>query len=108
LGKNWVVELSAVEELFSFSYTFQFPKSFLISNHKHDLRLKVRLMKSLRISERDKRLDLEEFFNPINVRNTDLIQIKKMIIQLLRKLVENQIIHNQLEILLKSVKKKRF
>ena len=105
-GKGWVVEVSAAEELFSFPYPFQLPKSFLISNHKHDLRLKVRLMKSLAVSEREKRLDLEEFFNPINVRNTDLIQIKKTILQLLRELVENQIIHNQLEIVLKSGKKK--
>lgn len=105
-GKSWVIEVYAAEELFSFPYPFQLPKSFLISNHKHDLRLKVRLMKSLAVSEQEKRLDLEEFFNPINVRNTDLIQIKKMILQLLRELVENQIIHNQLEIVLKSGKKK--
>ena len=65
-GKSWVVEVFAAEELFSFPYPFQLPKSFLISNHKHDLRLKVRLMKSLAVSEREKRLDLEEFFNPIN------------------------------------------
>ena len=63
-------------------------------------------MKSLAVSEREKRLDLEEFFNPINVRNADLIQIKKTILQLLRELVENKIIHNQLEIVLKSGKKK--
>ena len=105
-GKSWVVEVLAAEELFCFPYPFQLPKSFLISNHKHDLRLKVRLMKSLAISEREKRLDLEEFFNPINVRNADLIQIKKTILQLLRELVENKIIHNQLEIVLKSGKKK--
>jgi hypothetical protein len=101
-----VVEVLVAEELFSFHYPFQLPKSFLISNHKHDLRLKVRLMKSLAVRERKKRLNLEEFFNPINVRNADLIQIKKTILQLLRELVENKIIHNQLEIVLKSGKKK--
>ena len=105
-GKSWVVEVLVAEELFSFPYPFQLPKSFLISNHKHDLRLKVRLMKSLAVREREKRLNLEEFFNPINVRNADLIQIKKTILQLLRELVENKIIHNQLEIVLKSGKKK--
>ena len=105
-GKPWIVEVLAAEELFSFPYPFQLPKSFLISNHKHDLRLKVRLMKSLAVSEREKRLDLEEFFNPINVRNTDLIQIKKTIIHLLRELVENQIIQNQLGIVFKSGNKK--
>jgi len=104
--KCWVVEVFAAEEFFCFPYPFHLPKSFLISNHKHDLRLKVRLMKSLAVSEREKSLDLEEFFNPINVRNTDLIEIKKTIIHLLREMVENQIVQNQLEIVLKSGNKK--
>lgn len=105
-GNSWVIEVLAAEELFSFPYSFQFPKSFLISNHKHDLRLKVRLIKAFAVSEREKRLDLEEFFNPINVRHAVLIPIKKTILQLLRELVENQIIDNQLEITLKSGTKK--
>ena len=46
-------------------------------------------MKSLAVSDQKKRLDLEEFFNPINVRNTDLVQIKKNLIQLLNELVKN-------------------
>ena len=62
-------------------------------------------MKSLAVSERNKILDLEEFFKPINVRNNQLIQIKKNIIQLLNELVENRIIQNELIIVLKSGKK---
>ena len=58
------------------------------------LRLKVRLMKSLAISDKKKRLDLEKFFNTINVRNDPLIQIKKNLILLLIELVENKIIRN--------------
>jgi hypothetical protein len=53
-----------------------------------------------------KRLDLEEFFNTINVRNAGLIQIKKNLIQLLSGLVENKIIQNEVEVILKSGKKK--
>ena len=106
-GKSWVVEVLVAEELFSFPYPFQLPKSFLISNHKHDLRLKVRLMKSLAVSEREKRLDLEEFFNKVSISipNNHLIQIKKNIIKLLNKLVGNNIIQNKIEIELKSGKK---
>lgn len=63
-------------------------------------------MKSLAVSEQKKTLDLEEFFNPINFRNNDLIQIKKRIIQLLNELVETPIIHNEVDIVLKSGKKK--
>lgn len=62
-------------------------------------------MKSLAVSERDKKLDLEEFFKPINVRNNQLIQIKKSIIQLLNELVENRIIQNEVVIVLKSGQK---
>ena len=105
-GKSWVIEVLVVEELFSFPYPFQLPRYFLRSTSKNDLRLKVRLLKSLAISDREKRLDLEEFFNPINVRNAALIQIKKNIIRLLSELVENKIIQDEVEILLKSSKKR--
>ena len=101
-GKSWVIEVLIVEELFCFPYPFQLPKSFLRSANKNDLRLKVRLMKSLSVSDREKTLDLEEFFNTINVRNTDLNQIKKRILQLLKELVDNKIIHDEVGIILKS------
>ena len=65
-------------------------------------------MKSLAVSNQTKRLDLEEFFNTINVRNDPLIQIKKNLIRLLSELVENKIIQNEVEILLKSGKKKYY
>jgi hypothetical protein len=82
-GKSWVIEILTAEELFCFPYPFQLPKSFLYSVNKNDLRLKVRIMKSLAVSEPEKTLDLEEFFNPINLRNNQLIQVKKNILQLL-------------------------
>jgi hypothetical protein len=104
-GNSWGIEVLAAEELFYFPYPFQLPKSFLRSVSKNDLRLKVRLTKSLDVSEREKKLDLEEFFKPINVRNNQLIQIKKNIIQLLNELVENRIIQNEVVIVLKSGKK---
>ena len=63
-------------------------------------------MKSLAVSEQTKRLDIEEFFNTIHVRNNLLIQIKKNIIELLNELVENKIIQNEVEGILKSGKKK--
>ena len=62
-------------------------------------------MRSLAVSEQEKKLDLEEFFKPINVRNNQLIQIKKNIIQLLNELVDNRIIQNEVVIVLKSGKK---
>jgi hypothetical protein len=105
-GNSWSIEVFAAEELFCFPYPFQLPKSFLISRHKNDLRLKLQLMKSLAVHEQEKKLDLDEFFKRVNVPNKQLIQIKKSIIQLLNKLVENKIIHNEVEIILKSGKKK--
>ena len=78
-GKCWVIEVLTAEELFCFPYPYQLPKSFLHSESKNDLRLKVHLMKSLAVSSKNKRIDLEEFFNTINVRNDPLIKIKKEI-----------------------------
>ena len=102
-GNSWVIEVLLAEELFCFPYPFHLPKC---SGSKNDLRLKVRLMKSLSVSEQTKRLDLEEFFNTIHVRNNLLIQIKKNIIQLLNELVENKIIKNEMKVVLKSGKEK--
>ena len=59
-------------------------------------------MKALAVSAREKTLDLQEFFNKINVLNKYLIGIKESIVQLLKELVKDKIIHNQLEIVLKS------
>ena len=105
-GNSWIIEVLVVEELFSFTYPFRLPKSFLCSESKNDLRLKVRLMKSLAVRNQKKTLDLEEFFNTINVRNDPLIKIKKNLIRLLNELVNNEIIHNKVEIVLKSRKNK--
>ena len=63
-------------------------------------------MKSLAVREQEKIFDIEDFFNTINVRNDQLIKIKESIIQLLKELVKDKIIHNRLEIVLKSGKKK--
>ena len=105
-GKSWVIDILAAEELFCFPYPFRLPTSFLRSRSKNDLRLKVHLIKSLGVSDQKKVLNLEEFFNAINARNDSLILIKKNLIQLLIELVENKIIQNEVEILLKSGKRK--
>ena len=95
----WIIEVLAVEEL------FYFPYPFLISKNKNDLRLKVQFIESLAVNEQEKFLDLEELFNRINVRNNQLIRIKKSMSELLKELVENKIIQNELEIIFKSGKK---
>ena len=105
-GNSWSIEVLAAEELFCSPYPFQMPASFLRSTNKNDLRLKVLFMKSLAVSDRKKILYLEKFFNTINARNDALIQIKKNIIRLLIELVENKIIQNEVEIVLKIGKKK--
>lgn len=105
-GKAWVIEVFVAEELFWFPYPFHLPKSFLMWKQKNDLRLKVRLLKSLAVKEQEKIFEMEDFFNTISVRNNQLIQIKENLIQLLKELVINGIIHNQLVIILKSGKRK--
>ena len=105
-GNSWTIEVLSAEELFCYPYPFQMPVSFLVSTNKNDLRLKVLFMKSLAVSDQKKRLNLEEFFNKINVRNDPLIKIKKNVIRLLSELVKNKIIRNEVEIILKSCKKK--
>ena len=106
LGNSWSIEVLAAEELFYFQYPFQLPELFLRSVSKNDLRLKMLFLKSLAVSERGKKLDLEEFFSPLNVRNSQLIQIKKNILQLLNELVVNRIIQNEMIIVSKSGKER--
>ena len=54
----------------------------------------------LAVSERGKRLDVEEFFNEVSITipNNRLILIKKNIIKLLNESVENNIIQNKIAI----------
>ena len=105
-GNSWTIEVFAAETLFCFPYPFQLPKSFLISTGKNDLRLKLLLMKSLAVHEQEKKLNLDEFFNKVNVSNNQLIKIKKSIIQLLNELVKDKIIDNEVGFVLKSGGKK--
>jgi hypothetical protein len=72
------VEVYAAEELFWFPYPFQLPKSFMIWKQKNDLRLKVRLMKALAVHEQKKVLDLQEFFNTIDVSLKQINQTNKI------------------------------
>ena len=104
--KAWIVEVVAAEELFWFPYPFKLPESFLISRQKNDLRLKIRLIKALAVNGQKKLLNLQEFFNTVNVSNKHLVKIKENLIRLLKELVKNQIIYNRLEITLKNDKKK--
>lgn len=106
-GKAWFIEVYAAEELFWFRYPFQLPMLFMVSKHKNDLRLKVRLIKALAVNKQNKSLDLQELFSIVNVSNNNLIKIKKQIIKLLKELVKHKIIHNQLEIVSKSGSKKQ-
>ena len=93
------------EELFWLPYPFHLSKSFLISKQKNDLRLKIQFIKALTVSDQKKILDLQEFFNAINVSNKRLVIIKESILYLLKALVKDKIIHNQIEILFKNSKK---
>lgn len=95
------------EHLFWFRYPFQLPKSFMVFEQKNDLRLKIRLIKALAINRQNKSLDLEKLFSTVNVSNTNLIKIKKQTIKLLKELVKHKIIHNQLETIYKSDRKKQ-
>ena len=81
-GKLWVIEILVAEELFYFSSPFQLSKSFLYSANKNDLRLKVRIIKSLAVSKSEKILNLEEFFILINLRNNQLIKIEKILFKM--------------------------
>ena len=105
-GKSWVVETYIAENLLWFSYPFNLPKSFLISKQKNDLRLKILFIKALAIKNWKKIVDLQEFFNAINISNKRLIAIKGSIISLLKELVKDNVIHNQIEILFKNNKVK--
>lgn len=77
-------------------------KSFFISKQKNDLQLKIKFIKALAASDRKKILDLQEFFNAINVSNNHSVVIKESIIYLLKELVKDKIIHNQIEFLFKN------
>ena len=63
-------------------------------------------MKSLAVHEQEKKLNLDEFFNKVNISNNQLIKIKKSIIQLLNELVKDKIIDNEVRFVLKSGGKK--
>ena len=63
-------------------------------------------MKSLAVHAQEKKLNLDKFFDQVNVSNKQLIKIKKNIIKLLKELVEDRIIDDEIVLVLKSDEKK--
>jgi hypothetical protein len=100
-GKYWI-EVLVAEELLSYPYPFQLPKSFLRAKSKNDLRLKLQFLKALAINTQEKELDIETFFNGITVGPNQIIKIKTNIIQLLKDLEKNKVISDHLVIQRKS------
>jgi hypothetical protein len=98
-GKPWVVGIFAAEELFWFPYFFQLPKYFLIARQKNDLRLKVRLIKSLAVNDQEKILDLQECLKRLRVSNKKRTQLKQMIIEAIYHKINNQLIQPQFKII---------
>jgi len=94
--KYWCIEIAIAEQLYTFPYPFGFPKSFLCSQHKNDLRLKVRLIQSLVVKDQKKTFDLEELFNQVSVSSSRMVQIKKEFGKLLKELVQQKLIQPEL------------
>jgi len=105
-GNCWAIEIFAAEAIFCFPYPFQLPKSFLTSTCKNDLRLKLFLLKSLAVHAQEKKLNLDKFFDQVNVPNKQLVKIKKNIVKLLNELVESRIVDDEIVLVLKSDGKK--
>jgi hypothetical protein len=100
--KYWGIEIAMAEQLFTFPYPFGFPKSFLNYQYKNDLRLKVRLIKSLLVRDQKKTFDLEELFNQVSLSSSQIVRIKKQFVRLLKELVEQKIIESELQIIYKN------
>jgi len=106
-SNSWVIEVFIVEELFSFSYPFVFPKSFLCGEHKNDFRLKLLLIQSLSVKDQQKKLDIQEFFERVPVSNSRMVKMKEKLIQLLQELVEKKVFGLKYKFFRKVEKKTR-
>lgn len=104
--KAWVAEIWLAEELFHYLHPFMFEDLFKNKLTKDQFQAQLTFLLAFSVLAIEKVFDVEEFFNLINLRNNQLIKIKKNIIQLLNELAENNIIQNTVEIVLKSGKKK--
>lgn len=105
-SNSWVIEVFIVEELFNFSYPFVFPGSFLRVIYKNDFRLKLLLIQSLSVKGQQKKLDIQQLFQRVPASNSRMVQMKENLIQLLQELVEKKSIEPEIQVILKSGKKK--
>ena len=104
MSNKFEIQVLMSKEFILFSYPFIFPSQFLHYSTKNEMKLKLFIIKSFAIIEYEKELNLEEFFNSIQIQNKHLKKVKLKLIELLKILVQLEIIENRIDIFSKKGK----
>lgn len=87
-GKFLVVKMDMAKQLFCYDYPFVLPKSFLVYRNKHELQVKLELLKSISSTSIKKEFHTEIFFNQFSISNQKLSKIKKFFLKSFQDLEE--------------------
>ena len=101
-NNSWQIEILIHEELVDFNYPYMLPDLFLKPGSKNDSRMKFQFIQALATNEKVKIFNLESLFKKVSRNSKSTIQMKKSIIQLLNKLVEQNSIEPELKTISKT------
>lgn len=105
--KSWCVELAISERLYFYQYPFSFPKNFLITNQKYELRVQILFLQTFSRNNLKKEFQIEKFFQTFSVSNSKTKDLRNYMIELFNSLVFSKRIEPGFEIFLKTNQRKK-
>lgn len=96
-GRPWLVTISVTHEIYSMRYPYDFPPSFFSYSDKHDLKIKLKIIRSMSYTtSTTKQLKIRAFFEQYNtLKNQKKTELKQHLLLQLKLLVDYQIIKNK-------------
>ena len=102
--KEWYVELSVCQELYSYRYPFHLPVDFLNCRNNFELKVKFVLLKSFCSVSVYKEFPTQEFLGQVSISNSKRARLKNHIITVLNELKDGKLIEPKFQVLTKQNK----
>jgi hypothetical protein len=95
---KWIVSVALAKKLYLYSYPFQCPTYFTTYKYNYQFQVKLQIIQATSVQSLKKQFYVQDFLSQFNVSYAKQTQIKKVIIQTLDELKNNNTIKTQIEI----------
>ena len=104
--KCWYVQFAIGEELYSYKFSFYFPKAFLNYQNKYQFQAQLSFLLAFSVREIDKVFDIKKFLDQFYISNSNLRKVRYYLLQTFILAQDFKLIENQFVLVLKNNKVK--